>query len=155
MSWKWDKGENKQTNKKKRMQSYHFTMLHSLNEHVGLYLFVFLVMLNEEIRVGSKIIGHSEDSKHIFFSLTFNELTDKMGLSVCINWQGLVWAMHPCTLQSTLIISKSKGLYEIVRDIRTSTYQICRIEEKVIQTTTFQEWISNFTPEVTDILKIL
>ena len=32
--------------------------------------------------------------------------------------------------QSTLVISNSKGLSEILRDIRTSTYQICRIEEK-------------------------
>ena len=39
-------------------------------------------------------------------------------------------------IQSTLVISKSKGLYEILRDIRTSTYQICRIEEKIIRTTT-------------------
>ena len=31
---------------------------------------------------------------------------------------------------STLVISKSKGLSEILLDIRTSTYQICRIEEK-------------------------
>ena len=31
---------------------------------------------------------------------------------------------------STLVISNSKGLSEILRDIRTSTYQICRIEEK-------------------------
>ena len=33
-------------------------------------------------------------------------------------------------LQSTLVISNSKGLSEILRDIRTSTYQICRIEGK-------------------------
>ena len=34
-------------------------------------------------------------------------------------------------LQSTLIISDSKeGLFEILRDIRTSTYQVCRIEDK-------------------------
>ena len=33
-------------------------------------------------------------------------------------------------IQSTLVISKSKGLSEILRDIRTSTYQICRIEKK-------------------------
>ena len=33
-------------------------------------------------------------------------------------------------LQSTLVISNSKGLSEILRDIRTSTYQICRIGEK-------------------------
>ena len=33
-------------------------------------------------------------------------------------------------LQSTLVISKSNGLSEILRDIRTSTYQICRIEKQ-------------------------
>ena len=35
-------------------------------------------------------------------------------------------------LQSTLVISKSKGPSETVLDIRTSTYQICSIEEKTI-----------------------
>ena len=34
-------------------------------------------------------------------------------------------------IQSTLVISKSKGLPEILRDIRTSTYQLCTIEEKI------------------------
>ena len=33
-------------------------------------------------------------------------------------------------VQSTLVISKSKGLSEILRDIRIPTYQICRLEEK-------------------------
>ena len=33
-------------------------------------------------------------------------------------------------LQSTLVISNFKGLSEILRDIRSSTYQVCRIEEK-------------------------
>ena len=32
-------------------------------------------------------------------------------------------------IQSTLDISKSKGPAETLRDIRTSTYQMCRIEE--------------------------
>ena len=41
-------------------------------------------------------------------------------------------------IQSTLVISKSKGLTEIHRDVRTSTYQICRIEERINRTTTFQ-----------------
>ena len=36
-------------------------------------------------------------------------------------------------IQSTLDISNSKGLFEIIRDIRTSTYQIYRIEEKIIE----------------------
>ena len=33
-------------------------------------------------------------------------------------------------LQSTLVISNSKGLPEIIRNIHSSTYQICRIKEK-------------------------
>ena len=33
-------------------------------------------------------------------------------------------------VQSTLIISKSKELSEIIPDIHTSMYQICRVEEK-------------------------
>ena len=32
-------------------------------------------------------------------------------------------------VQSTLVISNSKGLYETLRDIRTSTYQVCGTEE--------------------------
>ena len=32
-------------------------------------------------------------------------------------------------IQSTLVISKTKGPAETLRDIRTSTYQMCRIEE--------------------------
>ena len=50
-------------------------------------------------------------------------------------------------VQSTLVISNSKGLSEILRDIRTSTYQICRIEEKIIRTTTFNKYICNWTLE--------
>ena len=49
-------------------------------------------------------------------------------------------------LQSTLVISKSKGLSEILPDIRTSTYQICRIEEKnIIRLTTFNKYMCNWT----------
>ena len=58
-------------------------------------------------------------------------------------------------VQSTFVISNSKGLSEIFRDIRTSTYQICRIEEKIIRTTTFSKYICNWTLVVRDILKIL
>ena len=38
--------------------------------------------------------------------------------------------MSVIDIQSTLVISKSKGPSKTVRDIRTSTYQICSIEEK-------------------------
>ena len=58
-------------------------------------------------------------------------------------------------LQSTLVISNSKGLSELLRDIRSSTYQVCRIEEKIIRLTTFSKLIGNWTFEVRDILKIL
>ena len=51
-------------------------------------------------------------------------------------------------LQSTLVISNSKGLSEILRDIRTSTYQSCRIEEKIVRTTTFNKYICNWTLEI-------
>ena len=34
-----------------------------------------------------------------------------------------------CQVQSTLVISNSKGLSKILRDIRTSTYQSCGSEE--------------------------
>ena len=59
------------------------------------------------------------------------------------------------SLQSTLIISNSKGPSETLWDIRTSTYQIFRIEEKIIQTTTFNKFIWNWTLDIRDISKIL
>ena len=40
------------------------------------------------------------------------------------------YAVPNNNVQSTPVISKSKGLSIILRDIHTSTYQICRIEEK-------------------------
>ena len=42
-------------------------------------------------------------------------------------------------IQSTLSISKSKGPSETLRDIRTSTYQICRIEENTKRTGKFHK----------------
>ena len=64
---------------------------------------------------------------------------------------GLSFVSSQCLwLQSTLVISNSKGLSEILRDIRTSTYQICRIEEKLIRLTTLSTYMCNWTPEVRD-----
>ena len=51
-------------------------------------------------------------------------------------------------LQSTLVISKSKGLSEIHRDICTLTYQICKTEEKISRTKNFTNEVCNLTPEV-------
>ena len=51
-------------------------------------------------------------------------------------------------VQSTLVISNSKGLSEILRNIRTSTYQICRTEEKIIRTTAFNKYMCNWTHKI-------
>ena len=42
-------------------------------------------------------------------------------------------------IQSTLVISKSKRPSEILRNIRTSTYQMCRTEENTNRTTKFHK----------------
>ena len=54
-------------------------------------------------------------------------------------------------IQSTLVISKSKGPAETLRDIRTSTYQMCRIEENTKRTTKFHKWTCNLTPLIRNI----
>ena len=52
--------------------------------------------------------------------------------------QFLHYENTPIQIQSTLVISNSKGLSETLRDIRSSTYQIYGTEEKTInRTTTF------------------
>ena len=74
-----------------------------------------------------------------------------------------IWTDHTKTypwdtdtnIQSTIVISKYKRLPDILRDIRTSTYQFCRIEQSTSRTTTFYTLICNLTPGVRDILKIL
>ena len=48
-----------------------------------------------------------------------------------------------------------QGTPEILRDIHTSTYQICKIEEKINRTTAHHKWICNLTPEDTDALNVL
>ena len=58
-------------------------------------------------------------------------------------------------IQSTLVISNSKGLSETLRDIRISTNQIFRTEEKIIRTTTFNKFICNWTLEDRVLSKIL
>ena len=57
-----------------------------------------------------------------------------------------IYYRYRCNIQSTLVISKSKGPSKTVRDIRTSTYQSCSIEEKTIWTTNFYKWLCNLTP---------
>ena len=45
-------------------------------------------------------------------------------------------------IQSTLVISKLKGFSETLRDIRTSTYHIFRIEENTNRTTKLHNFSS-------------
>ena len=54
-------------------------------------------------------------------------------------------------IQSTLVISESKGPSETLRDIRTSTYQICKIEENTNRTTKFHKSTCSLTPLVRNI----
>ena len=51
-------------------------------------------------------------------------------------------------IQSTLVISKSKAPSETLRNIRTSTYQICRVEENTNQISKFHKRTCNLTPLV-------
>ena len=62
------------------------------------------------------------------------------------------WLSPPqLVLQSILVISKSKGPAETLRDIRTSTYQMCRIEETTKRTTKFNKWTCSLTPLIRNI----
>ena len=48
--------------------------------------------------------------------------------------------VYALLIQSTLVISKSKGtLSEILPGIRTARYQICRFEEQINRTNTFNK----------------
>ena len=79
----------------------------------------------------------------------------------CLQWKQIACNVKSCFLgekrkiQSTLVISNSKGLSETLRDICTSTYQICGNEKNNKSNSTFNKWICNSTPEIRDILKIL
>ena len=53
----------------------------------------------------------------------------KVELSMALPCAVYIFYIWYVITQSTLVISQSKGPSETLRDIRTSTYQICRIEE--------------------------
>ena len=57
----------------------------------------------------------------------YANLLDQLRIAVDEKWCSKATIFF---IQSTLVISNSKGLYWILRDIRTSTYKISRIEEK-------------------------
>ena len=60
----------------------------------------------------------------------------------------VILLMTPAQIQSTLVISKSNEPSETLRDIRTSTYQMCSIEENTNGTTKFHKLTCNLTPLV-------
>ena len=97
------------------------------------------------IKCQSLFSGKKKDKKNI--NLSSDQRVEKRFMLYFT--LGASNSMFCSLLQMTLVIS------EILRDIRTSTYQICRIEEKINQTTTFHKWIYNLTPEDREILKIL
>ena len=79
-----------------------------------------------------------------------HDLHQNFQVLITLRWKvvGNVWAfcvglikglehIYSKIIQSTLVISKSKGPSETVRDIRTSTFQICSIEEKQFEQPTF------------------
>ena len=61
-----------------------------------------------------------------------------------ISISSLFW-LKGVDIQSALVISNSKGLSEIHRDTRTSTYQISKIEKKNL-TTKYPKFIGHLTP---------
>ena len=77
------------------------------------------------------------------------KIVPKLSLLPFLIWSTGLILSSP--LQSTLVISKSKGPSEILRDIRTSTYQICRTEENTNQITKFHKWTCNLTPLVKNV----
>ena len=56
-------------------------------------------------------------------------------------------------IYSQLLLSRSPRDSEIIQDICSSKYQICRIEEKIHWTAKFNKSIYNLSPEVRDILE--
>ena len=92
-----------------------------------------------------KILTHQ--SKH----LTILELFSFFNSCFCSS----SWPYNRIQMYMSLVISNSKGPPETLRDIRASSYQIFRIEEKTIRTTTFNKFICNWALDANDISKIL
>ena len=79
--------------------------------------------------------------KLLVFSLSLTWMSSRTP-----NWCDVVSTLRvPLDIKSILVISNSNGLSEILRDIRTSTYQIYRNEEKLIRLTTFNKYMCHWT----------
>ena len=68
-------------------------------------------------------------------TLDVAKIAIRKSFTFVLNWfTQTVLILFSIKLQSILDISKSKGLSEILWDIHTSKYQICKNEEKTNQT---------------------
>ena len=72
---------------------------------------------------------HGNMGKLRFSCRKTTKITDNKGATK-INSHKFLNFLNAVLLYSSLVISKSKGLSEIHRNIHTLTYQICKIEEK-------------------------
>ena len=59
--------------------------------------------------------------------------------------------MSILNIQSTLVISNSNGLSEILRDIRLSTIRFAKFRKKMNPAATFNKYVYVMPPEVRDI----
>ena len=84
----------------------------------------------KHIKTSSKTHSISEYSTKMTFQDRFTMVVSGPSGSNRAEWTRKMFLSS--FIQSTLVISNSKGLSEILRDIRSSTYQVCRIEEKII-----------------------
>ena len=86
----------------------------------------YLLNLNYSCCIGAQ--KNEKIDFHIIFNFTLEHKKDILHVDV-----------SQVKIQSTLVISKSNGLSEILRDIRTLTYQIYGTEEKINRTTKFHK----------------
>ena len=93
----------------------------------------FFVVVILPILIGAK--PELTHSVYLLLSKLTYDVTDTCNAIQC----RLVHRLLKKVIQSTLVFSKSKGLSETLRDIRISTYQICRIDENTNRTTKFHK----------------
>ena len=91
--------------------------------------------------------GATMASAQTLFTIILKDPAPKVRIALVVEL--LLMPVH-FYLQLTLVISKSKGLSEILRDIHTLTYQSCRTEEKINWTTAFHKRTCNLTSEAGD-----
>ena len=106
-----------------------------------IYLFIYLTFCDSGFS-HFIIFVSSSLSKSKYVRLRFS-CTELNGKKIKQFW---IYSNYSKKLQSTLVISKSKGPSKTLRDIRTSTDQICSSVEKTIRTTKFHNWLCNLTP---------